>query len=96
MRSTEIRVMSERLDPHGVAGRDVAPVFLEHDEAIARGHRGEDAGALWSRGARLPAAVRATARMPRLNSRRPFRLLIGSTAIASTVSGNRRRRPASL
>src|SRR5207302_8462523 len=34
--------------------------------------------------------------IPRLHSRRPFFLLMASIAVASAVSGKRRRRPASL
>ena len=75
---------SERLDQDGLAGLDVAPVLLEHDGQLPATIE-EDAGALRPRGPRLPATV-LPRRMPRLNSRRPFRLLIGSTAVASAVS----------
>src|SRR5213595_1791617 len=51
------RRLSERLDEDHLAGRDVATLLLEHDEAVARGHRGEDARALRPRGAYLPGAV---------------------------------------
>src|SRR5439155_189476 len=51
------RPLSEGLDEHGLAWRDVATLLLEHDETVAGDHRGEDARALWPRGAHLPAAV---------------------------------------
>src|SRR5206468_4809027 len=56
-RSTEIRVISEWLHQDGLAGGDVAALLFEDDQAVAGGHRGEDARALRPGGPRLPAAV---------------------------------------
>src|SRR5262249_47758829 len=56
-RSTEIRVISEGLHQHGLAGGDVTALFFEDDQAVAGGHRGKDARALGPGGPRLPAAV---------------------------------------
>src|SRR2546428_10609888 len=62
MRSTVSRSaipseVRERLDPHGVAGLDVAVVFLDDDQAVARDHRADDARALGAGRPDLPAAV---------------------------------------
>src|SRR5262249_58507455 len=47
----------ERLDPHGLARPDVAPLLLDHDEAVRRRHRGENARALGTGGAHLPVVA---------------------------------------
>src|SRR4029453_3394308 len=56
-RSIEIRVISEWLQQHGLARGDVTALLFEDDQAVAGGHRGEDARALRPGGPRLPAAV---------------------------------------
>src|SRR2546422_6152845 len=56
-RSMEIRVISEWLHQHGLAGGDVTALLFEDDQAVPGGHRGEDARALRPGGPRLPAAV---------------------------------------
>src|SRR6476469_1716176 len=47
-------VISERLDQHHVACRHVAALFLEHDQAVARDHRAQDARSLRPGGAHGP------------------------------------------
>src|SRR4029079_3001389 len=44
----------EQLDPHALARLDVAPLFLDHDEAVGLCHGGEDPGALRAGGTDLP------------------------------------------
>src|SRR5262245_45601782 len=56
-RSMEIRVISEWLHQHGLAGGDVTALLFEDDQAVPGGHRGEDARALGPGGPRLPAPV---------------------------------------
>src|SRR5437764_11315 len=49
--------LSERLDAHRLAGGHVATLLVEHDQAVAGRHRGQDARALRPGGAHLPGAV---------------------------------------
>src|SRR3989304_2269355 len=49
---------AERLHEDALAPRHVATLFLDDDEAVGLGHGGEDAGALRSGGAHLPALSR--------------------------------------
>src|SRR5262249_59242349 len=51
------RASSEGLDQDGLTDRHVAARLVEHDETVARRHRGEDTRALRPGGPRLPAPV---------------------------------------
>src|SRR5712691_1482054 len=47
----------ERLDLHQLAGRDLAALVLEHDEAVRLRHRAQHARALLAGGAYFPFAA---------------------------------------
>src|SRR4029453_17382052 len=56
-RAPRARLSLEQLHPHAVARAHVAPLFLDHDEAVGLRHRREDAVALRSGGAAPPLVV---------------------------------------
>src|SRR5882762_5408734 len=66
--------VGERLDPDGVAGLDVATVFLDDDQAVAGDHRADDARPLGAGRPDLPAAILVAEHAPlELPSAAPLR-----------------------